>query len=189
METIQKLERIGRGSFGVVFRCKLIPDGTEAVLKQATVESLDEKEREQAQNEVHVLARLQVPPPTIGAGAWTRNVRARAAPSHHPIPLLLLPRGPTVHRNRVLRRRRPCELHLRAEVIAAARGDDHAPFVSDGGRRSLYPLPPHFASRLENAEYLPEQRGRSQNRRLWHRQEPRAHRRGIPTHPSIPGAY
>jgi serine/threonine protein kinase len=82
METLQKLERIGRGSFGVVFRCKLIADGTEVVLKQASVESLDEKEREQAQNEVRVLARLQVSPNSAraasGADDCTLKVRARS---------------------------------------------------------------------------------------------------------------
>lgn len=58
MDAFRNLERIGRGSFGVVYRCTRVSDDLEVVIKQATNESLDEDERRQAENEVRVLSRL-----------------------------------------------------------------------------------------------------------------------------------
>ena len=76
MNAFSDFEQIGRGSFGVVYRCMRVDDGVkvpciadcigspttfppaQVVLKQAASESLDNDERQQAENEVRVLSKL-----------------------------------------------------------------------------------------------------------------------------------
>jgi NIMA (never in mitosis gene a)-related kinase len=52
-------EHIGEGSYSLVYQVKRVSDGQEYALKQVKMESLTDKEKENALNEVRILASIK----------------------------------------------------------------------------------------------------------------------------------
>lgn len=58
MKDFEILSKLGEGAFGVVFKVKRREDGEEYALKKVKIGSMKEKERENAVNEIRILASL-----------------------------------------------------------------------------------------------------------------------------------
>ena len=61
MEDFKIVKKIGEGAFSKVFRVIRKSDNTEYALKQVSIAQLSEKERQNALNEVMMLASIQHP--------------------------------------------------------------------------------------------------------------------------------
>lgn len=59
--TYFKLNLLGDGAFSQVFKVKRISDGTEYAMKKVKMMKLSEKEKQNALNEVRILASIQHP--------------------------------------------------------------------------------------------------------------------------------
>jgi NIMA (never in mitosis gene a)-related kinase len=55
------LYRLGDGSYSTVYRVKRIEDGLEYALKKVKIQSLSDREKENALNEVRILASIKNP--------------------------------------------------------------------------------------------------------------------------------
>ena len=53
--------RLGDGSYSTVYRVKRIEDGLEYALKKVKIQSLSDREKENALNEVRILASIKNP--------------------------------------------------------------------------------------------------------------------------------
>lgn len=58
MKDFEVLSKLGEGAFGVVFKVKRKEDGEEYALKKVKIGAMKEKERENAVNEIRILASL-----------------------------------------------------------------------------------------------------------------------------------
>ena len=61
LSNFQILQKLGEGSFGMVYKVKRLSDGIEYAMKKVRMNMLNEKEKENAVNEVRILASLQDP--------------------------------------------------------------------------------------------------------------------------------
>lgn len=73
LRDFKDLKLIGKGSFGRVYRCIRNSDGQEYAMKEVAIKAMSQREREDAVNEVRILAsvshsmviRFQSPQPLI----------------------------------------------------------------------------------------------------------------------------
>ena len=56
LKSFRDLRLIGKGSFGRVYRCIRCSDNQEYAIKEVNIKSMSQREREDAVNEVRILA-------------------------------------------------------------------------------------------------------------------------------------
>lgn len=56
LRDFKDLKLIGKGSFGRVYRCIRVSDGQEYAMKEVAIKAMSQREREDAVNEVRILA-------------------------------------------------------------------------------------------------------------------------------------
>ena len=56
LRDFRDLKLIGKGSFGRVYRCIRVSDGGEYAMKEVAIKAMSQREREDAVNEVRILA-------------------------------------------------------------------------------------------------------------------------------------
>ena len=56
LRDFRDLKLIGKGSFGRVYRCIRVSDGQEYAMKEVAIKAMSQREREDAVNEVRILA-------------------------------------------------------------------------------------------------------------------------------------
>ncbi len=61
MNNFQIYQKLGEGAFSTVFRVKRLSDGTEYALKKVRMMKLSEREKQNALNEVRILASISHP--------------------------------------------------------------------------------------------------------------------------------
>lgn len=61
IKDFQLLTRLGQGSYSSVYKVKRLTDGTEYALKRVKIDSLTQKEKENALGEIRILASIRHP--------------------------------------------------------------------------------------------------------------------------------
>jgi serine/threonine protein kinase len=79
LRDFRDLKLIGKGSFGRVYRCIRISDGCDYAMKEVAIKAMSQREREDAVNEVRILASVH------------HQMVIRSSPAHQ---FLLFPPSP-----------------------------------------------------------------------------------------------